>query len=1223
MKILRLRFTNLNSLRDPWSIDFTVPPLSDTGLFAITGPTGAGKTTLLDAITLALYGRAPRYGIEPSPEEMMSRHTGFCSAEVEFSCVSGIYRSTWNLKRARNQPGGRVQNPERRVISLPDEQVLTQKIEESNRKIEELTNLDYDRFLRSVMLAQGDFAAFLKAKPSERTELLEQITGTTIYSDISMAAYRYADSTRASLDALRLRHDNLPVLPPETRKEREDQLAPLIERLTGIRNEVTALVNRLGNAKAYLAWAEEAAKIESAAAQIARERESANAELGSLELHEKAGPFIARLTQLNFLANLQVEDERKLDAFRLALPKLTEQSDTRKAEAKAAQLSIDGAEHEEVTLKPLWAEVTKLDGEISVKRSALTRRTEARQQAEEARQKLQRDLDGKQEILKKRQGALSDLSRLLEKHAGDAVIASLLPDMQTAYSRWKDNSIQWDDARKEIKSLEEAIRKDDKKRADAEAASVKSKADWDAKEANACRIRGELEKLGEKRTLTQWEQDRDAAQLRLGLLAELQTLAGEIATDTARHLELQAAHKANAAKENAFVTEVSRKKEQLQAAIELTDAQQKNVNLIRLVQSLDQHRHELVENQACPLCGSTEHPYASPGNRPSVQLSAANSDLKKAEKQREWFREELAELVKQQVANTTEVKRAVVDLKETAASIAGREKQWASKVKTLGIPLTAIQTAERDALVATELDRHAKLKQRVNDLRALDVTLRGSERDSELAKAKWNEKKAEHENIGSLLNQAKESLGKAVRRTQASEDSVNRTREEFVQIIKEFTLDASDLRAAESVLMQLRLRSEDFVAKTANRATLNGEARALAAGIVEVERQVKNDDEKIVTLKQDENSDRQALQALLDTRQGKFGDKSVSGDQERVTGLIKACRKISETAAGVLNQAVQEETTCKTEIERLITSLKHRGAQLTEHAAALTRDAIEAGFASVELLAQAVMPETRAKDLAALRKRLDGSEQALVGRRAANSAAQARVPDSARDDVSLIDSITARQTALDGERETLDQRRGALQGELRQDDERRKIQLEISGQIEGAEREFLRWHRISALIGSATGNVFARFAQGLTLERLVSVANRHLVQLSPRYSLRRSNAAVDDLELEIIDHYQGDVTRPMRSLSGGESFLASLALAVGLSELASGRTAIESLFIDEGFGSLDPATLEIAMAALEGLQTNGKTIGVISHVEAMKERISTQIQVQKREGGRSTLEVIS
>ena len=230
-------------------------------------------------------------------------------------------------------------------------------------------------------------------------------------------------------------------------------------------------------------------------------------------------------------------------------------------------------------------------------------------------------------------------------------------------------------------------------------------------------------------------------------------------------------------------------------------------------------------------------------------------------------------------------------------------------------------------------------------------------------------------------------------------------------------------------------------------------------------------------------------------------------------------------------------------------------------------------------------------------------------------------PTAAKDDAPLIETMTAQQSSLDVERESLDQKRGALQRELIQDEQCRTDQLEISRRIDAADLEFQRWSRLSALIGSGNGAVFARFAQGLTLERLVAVANRHLYQLSPRYSMRRSNVTVDDLELEIIDRYQADVTRPMRSLSGGESFLVSLALAVGLSELASGRTAIESLFIDEGFGSLDPATLEIAMAALEGLQTAGKTIGVISHVDAMKERISTQILVQKRDGGCSTLEV--
>ena len=444
-----------------------------------------------------------------------------------------------------------------------------------------------------------------------------------------------------------------------------------------------------------------------------------------------------------------------------------------------------------------------------------------------------------------------------------------------------------------------------------------------------------------------------------------------------------------------------------------------------------------------------------------------------------------------------------------------------------------------------------------------------------------------------------------------------------MKLASAFALDVSDLNTADSALTKLTARSDDFGTKNETRTTLEKEAGAAQAGIAEVERQIKTDAGKIATLKGEEKQDQQALQELLTTRQKKFGNKAVFAEQERVAALIKGCRKRSEDASGILTKALQNEATCKKDIDNLVEGIKERGAKLTEDTAALTRAANEAGFTNMELLRQAVLPEARAKEIGALRKRLNEGEQALVGRRTANSTAQAKVPATARDDAPLIESFTTQQNTLEGEREVLDQKRGALQGELLQDEQHRKDQLEISGQIEAADRESQRWNRLSALIGSGSGAVFARFAQGLTLERLVAVANQHLSQLSPRYSMRRSNTTVDDLELEIIDRYQADVTRPMRSLSGGESFLASLALAVGLSELASGRTAIESLFIDEGFGSLDPATLEIAMAALEGLQTNGKTIGVISHVDAMKERISTQIQVQKRDGGRSTLEVKS
>ena len=191
------------------------------------------------------------------------------------------------------------------------------------------------------------------------------------------------------------------------------------------------------------------------------------------------------------------------------------------------------------------------------------------------------------------------------------------------------------------------------------------------------------------------------------------------------------------------------------------------------------------------------------------------------------------------------------------------------------------------------------------------------------------------------------------------------------------------------------------------------------------------------------------------------------------------------------------------------------------------------------------------------------------------------------------------------------------------DTEQRVRQAGFTAQIEAAHRDYVRWDKLRALIGSADGSLFARFAQGLTLERLTILANRHLVQLNPRYSIRRAaDGEAGDLELEIVDHYQADAARPMRSLSGGESFLVSLALALGLSELASGRTSIESLFIDEGFGSLDADTLEIAMSALENLQAGGKTIGVISHVPAMQERIPAQINVNKETGGCSLVQIL-
>lgn len=1223
MKILRLRLTNLNSLRGDFAIDFSASPLSDAGLFAITGPTGSGKTTILDAITLALYGRVARYGTEPSPEEMMSRHTGSCSAEVEFSCASGTYRSVWQLNRARNKPTGKVQNPERRVISLPDEQVLTQKIDDSNRKVEELTSLNYERFLRSVMLAQGDFAAFLKAKANERTELLEQITGTGIYSDISVAAYRYSDAARSALETLRLQHDAVAVLAPAARAEREKQLADLAAHLVKLKKEISELATRITHAKAFLACMEEASKIEKAAAQIAGQRTLAGVDLGALELHEKAAPFIARLAERDLLAKQQDGDQAKLIERQKALPILTEHSAKRCAEANAAQSSLEGAEAEEESLKPLWAEIGVLDEQIALKRNSATRRAETRQLAEKAQHELQKALTSKLLSLKSHQTTLSDLAEWLQRHAPDAGIAERLPDLQTTFAEWKHNSTQRDDHNQETTALQRAITASEKALAAAEVATISLRKGWETAEAEVQTLRSEWIGLSEHRTLTEWQLDRDAAQTRALLWTDLRTLADEIFLHRAKCLELQDSSTTQAAKKAALESTLGVHQDQLRTAQELATARQKTVDLVRLVQSLEQHRHELVDGQPCPLCGAPDHPYASPESTPSLELNEAVADLRNAVAQLEKLRLEVARIEKETATNATDIVRTTGDLKMNMAQLAEREQRWAEKLKPLGVDLTATQTPEREALTATESEQLAKLKQRVEALRTLDDKVRAAEPLAERAKSQFNEQAAEHDKLGALLKHERETFGKAIERAEASRAAAETSRTHFVNFIVTFSLKAPDLAAGEAALQQLKQRSVAFASKTAERALIEKEAGAEASAIAEVERQVEADTAKIAILREEEDADQRALQALLTNRQARFGGKEISAERERIAERIKACRQQSESAKTAHTKALQEERTCKSDIDGLVQLIVERGAKLSDTTASLTRDANAVGFASVQLLRQAQLRDARVREISAVRTQLDSDEQTLAWRRTENASAQSKEPETAEADARAIDALLEQQTTLDAEREGMEKQRWTFQAELQADEELHKSQSAIGERIEASELEYQRWHRLSALIGSANGTLFAKFAQGLTLERLVTVANLHLAQLNPRYAMRRSSGTPDDLELEIIDHYQGDVTRPMRSLSGGESFLASLALAVGLSELASGKTAIESLFIDEGFGSLDPATLETAMAALEGLRTNGKTIGVISHVEAMQERISTQIQVRKGDGGRSTLEIRS
>jgi exonuclease SbcC len=276
MKILSLRLKNLNSLKGEWKIDFTAEPFRDNGLFAITGPTGAGKTTLLDAICLALYHRTPRMSsVSASANELMTRHTGDCLAEVEFEVKGARYRAFWSQRRARDKAGGALQAP-KVELAAADGTILTDKINEKLRETERLTGLDFERFTKSMLLAQGGFAAFLEANANQRAELLEELTGTDIYGQISQRVFEQTREVKRSLDQLRARAAGVELLGDEQRRELQLEAERLGDQDTRLNAEQADLQRQrqwrddLGKAQSLqnsTALAEQGARDELQAAQ--------------------------------------------------------------------------------------------------------------------------------------------------------------------------------------------------------------------------------------------------------------------------------------------------------------------------------------------------------------------------------------------------------------------------------------------------------------------------------------------------------------------------------------------------------------------------------------------------------------------------------------------------------------------------------------------------------------------------------------------------------------------------------------------------------------------------------------------------------------------------------------------------------------------------------------------------------------------------------------------
>jgi DNA repair protein SbcC/Rad50 len=1074
MKILELRFKNLNSLYGEWIIDFRTPEYISNGIFALTGPTGAGKSTILDAICLALYGATPRLGkITKSGNEIMSRQTGECYAEVVFESQDGCFRCYWEQHRARKKATGDLQNPTHEISEGNENgRVIENQLRRVASVIESKTGMDFDRFTRSILLAQGGFDTFLKADVEQKSRILEQITGTEIYSEISRRVHERQRDEREKLNRLQAETSGIVILDPEQEKEvqlnleaKQKEETNLSGKSTETGKAITWLTSIDGLKKEINSVAEEVLKLQS-------DLESFKPERDKLERAIKATSLAGSYATLTAIRKEQSDDQSSLKTEKADLPELESSAKDQAESLKSEEQQTVKAKDDLKDAAPIIQKVRSLDQKLADQKEAVS---DSEESCKKDAVKINADKKARLQELEKhtdaeKQQKLAD--SYLNEHTQDEWLISGLAGVEEQLggllSRQKEIVQKYADQRKAEKALVQAAKKLDE--------STKQ-----------CGLRKQKFEAASKKL----QQGKEALCKLLGdrLLREYQ------------------AEKETQLREMAFLSKIA---------------------------ELEDHRAKLEDGKPCPLCGAKEHPFAE-GNVP--------------------------------VPDETE--------------------------KTIEVLTKLITKAE-------DLDAENR------NLEEAEVAARTNLTDSEKLEVNAaNDKKAAEKTLVEL----KDGLG-------------------------DLRTGFSELKKAVSAKLQplgiTEIPDDDVSSLLTSLKTRLSAWQAQAMKKTEIEKQIADLDSEmkrldaIIETQSTASAERQERLEMLkkahtdgfDERKELYGDKDPDDEEVRLQKVIADAEETEKKARSLNTELQQKLTAAKTNVESLKKRIKQRERELKGAEADFSGAMEPAGFADENQFIQSRLTNEQRDALSDRAKELDDGQTDLKARqkdretRLATEIAK-KVTDKTLGE--LEPQFKEYEESLKALRDVS----AGLKHQLSENTAAKERVKEKQTDIDVQKRECHQWEKLHGLIGSADGKKYRNFAQGLTFELMVSHANRQLEKMSDRYLLIRDDK--QPLELNVIDNFQAGEIRSTKNLSGGESFIVSLTLALGLSKMASRKVRVDSLFLDEGFGTLDEEALESALETLSGLQQDGKLIGIISHVAALKEKISTQISVLPISGGKSII----
>lgn len=1285
MRILKIGGKNLASLAGEFGVDFEREPLASTGLFAISGPTGAGKSTLLDALCLALYDATPRLlkvagrnyltdvGAETVSTQdtrtLLRRGTAEGYAEVDFVGNDGAsYRARWSVRRSRTKAEGALQPTAMTLHLLPALQPIGGTKTEVKAEIEKRIGLSFEQFTRAVLLAQNEFSAFLKSEDNERGELLETLTGSTIYTEISMRAFERAKLEQLALQKLNARLADQKPLSAEQRGEIEAQSAAAADTLQ-------ALEQRKAELEQELRWHKQAEKLK-------EDEQAAHhaSELAAAEVRASA-PQRAALARILAVqpARPLADDIRRIDAD-IAATQAAIAAGTQAVADAAHELERAGAAHAQAAAQLLEAEnAQRAAAPLLDQAKALDARIEAMlpayRQASAACEKAdQADAAAKAAI----QSRQDERARLEAQHAAGVTWLGQHKQWQTlaqSWERWDVLFVQAGQAASQAEKLGNAaarVQRNAKahrdEEADASARLATSAAvlqTLEARRHDAAQALAAFFPEQLQATRSGWERRRDllagAEKIWIELEARQQRGAQIAAQSAQLRQAMETAEKqlAAAQQENIAILAAF---SQAERSLKLAEA--------ACAENVETLRAALEDDTPCPVCGAHDHPYRHNDGPLQAMLGGLQAEVTRCRKQMEAN-------VNRQAAQRATVQASLEQLQVLATEGRGVQQAlekvgaaWSAHalVSDAGESRLALPAeAERTDWFTSELEAaRAALQAAEQQERALHAARNARDQ----AQSAWDVASAEHTRLQGVASGAQTALALANTEYKALEDQ---------RIEVALTLGAllSDLDAAFSggdipsdewkddwktgPARFHAARQAESKQWLAQRAACDERAAALST--FDVELKGLNDalartGHDALSAREAWNAADSALRAMQEQRMELWGGKQVREVEQALVAAIDDARSRLSSR----QQALEQATHTRTRLDEALAQAGHRLAALRTAATAAADHLAQwlAAFRQrqpgdeehpcdleqlhallahtaddIDARRNALQAIDRAADNAAtvLRERQRQREQHQM------SAPPARVPAAMveQDDMpgadplpglaepppSPVAALASALNALMAERKAAHDAATALQLTLAQDDAKRRQSQAMLAEIEKQEAIEQRWSRMSDLIGSADGKKFRNYAQQFTLDVLLGYANAHLNHLARRYQLERiNNPASPSLALLVRDQDMGGEMRSVHSLSGGESFLVSLALALGLASLSSNRVRVESLFIDEGFGSLDAETLRVAMDALDGLQAMGRKVGVISHVQEMTERIATKILVQPSAGGRSTITVM-